>query len=216
MRVPRTAARISGGWTPGAAASKARSALSFDMYAQITGEDPYQVPMRIYPAVHYVMGGVEPVRAAQHRVADFLELGVGFSVARRTIRARTPAGIAGLPGEMPGVVQRRRTSCRCQRRIVAGVTRNPRRRRAGSRRARAAMTARSLQLIRGRGVRRCNTACETVALDDEWPDRESFESFFHEQESEIRPMFESMNVSSEVEPTFWRELETHDAYGWSD
>jgi succinate dehydrogenase / fumarate reductase flavoprotein subunit len=30
----------------------------FDMYAQITGEDPYQVPMRIYPAVHYTMGGL--------------------------------------------------------------------------------------------------------------------------------------------------------------
>ncbi|MHB1489764.1 fumarate reductase flavoprotein subunit [mine drainage metagenome] len=30
----------------------------FDMYRQITGEDPYQVPMRIYPAVHYTMGGV--------------------------------------------------------------------------------------------------------------------------------------------------------------
>ena len=56
----------------------------------------------------------------------------------------------------------------------------------------------------------------SVMVLDEWPDRESFESFFHEQESEIRPMFESMNVSSEVEPTFWRELETHDAYGWGD
>ncbi|MFV0426032.1 MAG: fumarate reductase/succinate dehydrogenase flavoprotein subunit [Beutenbergiaceae bacterium] len=30
----------------------------FDMYARITGEDPYQVPMRIYPAVHYTMGGL--------------------------------------------------------------------------------------------------------------------------------------------------------------
>ncbi len=30
----------------------------FDMYARITGEDPYEVPMRIYPAVHYVMGGL--------------------------------------------------------------------------------------------------------------------------------------------------------------
>nr|WP_207769303.1 fumarate reductase/succinate dehydrogenase flavoprotein subunit [Nocardioides currus] len=29
-----------------------------DMYERITGEDPYEVPMRIYPAVHYVMGGV--------------------------------------------------------------------------------------------------------------------------------------------------------------
>jgi succinate dehydrogenase / fumarate reductase, flavoprotein subunit len=30
----------------------------FDMYAQITGENPYETPMRIYPAVHYVMGGL--------------------------------------------------------------------------------------------------------------------------------------------------------------
>jgi succinate dehydrogenase / fumarate reductase flavoprotein subunit len=30
----------------------------FQMYAQITGEDPYAVPMRIYPAVHYTMGGL--------------------------------------------------------------------------------------------------------------------------------------------------------------
>jgi succinate dehydrogenase / fumarate reductase flavoprotein subunit len=30
----------------------------FHMYNRITGEDPYQVPMRIYPAVHYTMGGL--------------------------------------------------------------------------------------------------------------------------------------------------------------
>ena len=30
----------------------------FDMYAKITGEDPYHTPMRIYPAVHYTMGGL--------------------------------------------------------------------------------------------------------------------------------------------------------------
>lgn len=30
----------------------------FDMYREITNEDPYQVPMRIYPAVHYTMGGL--------------------------------------------------------------------------------------------------------------------------------------------------------------
>jgi succinate dehydrogenase / fumarate reductase, flavoprotein subunit len=30
----------------------------FDMYYRITGEDPYRVPMRIYPAVHYTMGGL--------------------------------------------------------------------------------------------------------------------------------------------------------------
>jgi len=30
----------------------------FEMYAKITGENPYEVPMRIYPAVHYTMGGL--------------------------------------------------------------------------------------------------------------------------------------------------------------
>jgi succinate dehydrogenase / fumarate reductase, flavoprotein subunit len=30
----------------------------FEMYERITGENPYQLPMRIYPAVHYTMGGL--------------------------------------------------------------------------------------------------------------------------------------------------------------
>ena len=30
----------------------------FDMYERITGDDPYKVPMRIYPAIHYTMGGL--------------------------------------------------------------------------------------------------------------------------------------------------------------
>ncbi len=30
----------------------------FEMYEKITGENPYEVPMRIYPAVHYTMGGI--------------------------------------------------------------------------------------------------------------------------------------------------------------
>jgi succinate dehydrogenase / fumarate reductase flavoprotein subunit len=30
----------------------------FDMYAQITGDNPYEMPMMIYPAVHYTMGGL--------------------------------------------------------------------------------------------------------------------------------------------------------------
>jgi succinate dehydrogenase / fumarate reductase flavoprotein subunit len=34
-----------------------RYANLFDMYERITGENAYQVPMRIYPAVHYTMGG---------------------------------------------------------------------------------------------------------------------------------------------------------------
>ncbi|KAA0210822.1 MAG: fumarate reductase/succinate dehydrogenase flavoprotein subunit [Ignavibacteriaceae bacterium] len=37
---------------------KMRYGNLFDMYYQITDEDPYKVPMRIYPAVHYTMGGL--------------------------------------------------------------------------------------------------------------------------------------------------------------
>jgi len=42
----------------GVDAVKAKYGNLFDMYTRITGEDPYQVPMRIYPAVHYTMGGL--------------------------------------------------------------------------------------------------------------------------------------------------------------
>ncbi|HYN67014.1 MAG TPA: fumarate reductase/succinate dehydrogenase flavoprotein subunit, partial [Ornithinibacter sp.] len=42
----------------GKAAVEAQYGNLFDMYAQITGENPYEVPMRIYPAVHYTMGGL--------------------------------------------------------------------------------------------------------------------------------------------------------------
>jgi len=37
---------------------RARYGNLFHMYEKITGENPYQVPMRIYPAVHYTMGGL--------------------------------------------------------------------------------------------------------------------------------------------------------------
>ncbi len=42
----------------GRAVVKEKYGNLFDMYKQITGEDPYEVPMRIYPAVHYTMGGL--------------------------------------------------------------------------------------------------------------------------------------------------------------
>ncbi len=42
----------------GKAVIKEKYGNLFDMYKQITGEDPYEVPMRIYPAVHYTMGGL--------------------------------------------------------------------------------------------------------------------------------------------------------------
>lgn len=42
----------------GKAAVEAKYGNLFDMYKQITGENPYEEPMRIYPAVHYTMGGL--------------------------------------------------------------------------------------------------------------------------------------------------------------
>lgn len=42
----------------GMAVVKEKYGNLFDMYKQITGEDPYEIPMRIYPAVHYTMGGL--------------------------------------------------------------------------------------------------------------------------------------------------------------
>lgn len=42
----------------GKAVVKEKYGNLFDMYKQITGEDPYERPMKIYPAVHYTMGGL--------------------------------------------------------------------------------------------------------------------------------------------------------------
>jgi succinate dehydrogenase / fumarate reductase, flavoprotein subunit len=42
----------------GISAIRERYGNLFDMYERITGEDPYRVPMRIYPAIHYTMGGL--------------------------------------------------------------------------------------------------------------------------------------------------------------
>ncbi|MBI5365200.1 MAG: fumarate reductase/succinate dehydrogenase flavoprotein subunit [Planctomycetes bacterium] len=42
----------------GEAVIRAKYGNLFQMYERITGEDPYRVPMRMYPAVHYTMGGL--------------------------------------------------------------------------------------------------------------------------------------------------------------
>ena len=55
-RVPRLRRRRS--TRLGEDAVRERYGNLFDMYERITGEDPYQVPMRIYPAPHYTMGGL--------------------------------------------------------------------------------------------------------------------------------------------------------------
>jgi len=42
----------------GVAVIRDRYGNLFEMYERITAENPYQVPMRIYPAIHYTMGGL--------------------------------------------------------------------------------------------------------------------------------------------------------------
>jgi hypothetical protein len=51
-------------------------------------------------------------------------------------------------------------------------------------------------------------------MNDEWTDRQSFESFFREQESQIRPMMKAAGVTAEPEASFWHQLATHDEFGW--
>ena len=47
----------------------------FNMYSKITGENPYEVPMRIYPAVHYTMGGLWVDYELQTSVPGLFALG---------------------------------------------------------------------------------------------------------------------------------------------
>ena len=49
----------------------------FEMYEKITGENPYEMPMRIYPAVHYTMGGLWVDYELQTTVPGLYALGEG-------------------------------------------------------------------------------------------------------------------------------------------
>jgi hypothetical protein len=49
---------------------------------------------------------------------------------------------------------------------------------------------------------------------DEWPDEQSFRSFFEENHDRIGAMMQAAGVSSEPQPMFWRKLDTHDEVGW--
>ena len=53
-----------------------------------------------------------------------------------------------------------------------------------------------------------------IMVVDEWPDPESFQSFFEESRSEIEPLMREIGATSEPEVRFWRKLESHDEVGW--
>src|SRR5207249_7540743 len=91
----------------------------FEMYERITGEDPYEAPMRIYPAVHYVMGGLWVDYDLEATITGCFVAGEGnFSdhgptrlaaSARMQGRAggysalphAAPNSLGGMPGEPP-------------------------------------------------------------------------------------------------------------------
>ncbi len=61
--------------TLGKAVVKEKYGNLFDMYEKITGENPYEIPMRIYPAVHYTMGGLWVDYELQTTVPGLYSLG---------------------------------------------------------------------------------------------------------------------------------------------
>ena len=49
---------------------------------------------------------------------------------------------------------------------------------------------------------------------DEWPDAESFQTFFGSVGEDVGFLMGEVGVAGEPEVTFWRKLETGDDYGW--
>jgi hypothetical protein len=81
----------------------------------------------------------------------------GFSRANRSTSSRTATGVPGRPGRRYAYVQRRATSSRCQRRTVAGLTKNEDHAERGSARLKAASSARSTVPSCGRATWRSST-----------------------------------------------------------
>jgi hypothetical protein len=53
-----------------------------------------------------------------------------------------------------------------------------------------------------------------ILVVDEWPDEQSFQSFFEENRDRIEPMLRAVGASGEPGINFWRKLDTHDDVGW--
>jgi hypothetical protein len=53
-----------------------------------------------------------------------------------------------------------------------------------------------------------------IMVVDEWPDEQSFRSFFEGNQDKIQPLMQEGGVTSEPQIRFWRKLETGDEVGW--
>jgi hypothetical protein len=53
-----------------------------------------------------------------------------------------------------------------------------------------------------------------IMVIDEWPDGETFQTFFGEASDQIQPLMQDAGVTSEPKVTIWEKLETGDDVGW--
>ena len=53
-----------------------------------------------------------------------------------------------------------------------------------------------------------------IMVIDEWPDAQSFESFFAATQDRIEPIMREAGATSEPDVTIWHKLDTHDEVGW--
>jgi len=53
-----------------------------------------------------------------------------------------------------------------------------------------------------------------IMVVDEWPDEQSFQTFFEENNDRIGGMMQAAGVTSQPQPKFWRKLDTGDEHGW--
>jgi hypothetical protein len=53
-----------------------------------------------------------------------------------------------------------------------------------------------------------------ILVIDEWPDPQTFQTFFEQEQPEIQPIVEGSGAEPQGDPTFLRKLETHDDVGW--
>ena len=53
-----------------------------------------------------------------------------------------------------------------------------------------------------------------VMVLDEWPDEQSFQSFFEENRGWIEPMFQAAGAPGEPRINFWQKLDTDDDFAW--
>jgi heme-degrading monooxygenase HmoA len=53
-----------------------------------------------------------------------------------------------------------------------------------------------------------------IMVVDEWPDEQSFRSFFEGNQDKIQPLMQEGGVTSEPQIRFWRKLDTGDDVGW--